>query len=161
LFGGTALLLLVLVMVVGRVSAQEIGDPPITASEIPTLPDFLRFLAGPAGALFIGAAISPLLEGWAWYQQQDSNIKQTLAFAITAAVATLAYGLVAYVPPEFWVSVSQFWILLVYALFAVFGNQGWFAVAIKRARTVSVPVVGTLRRKPRIIGDDVADEQGA
>jgi hypothetical protein len=117
----------------------QAGDPPdltpgISEDEIPEAVDFLWFLASPVGAIVVGIVVSMRLERWSWYQAQNDELKRVLAYGITLAVATGAYALARWVPATFWEAAAPFWMIVVVCFFAVFGNQGWFQLVIKRAR---------------------------
>jgi hypothetical protein len=48
-------------------------------------------------------------------------------------VALAAYALVTYVPAHVWAAAAPYWLIVVFCAFAIFGNQGWFQLAIRRA----------------------------
>jgi hypothetical protein len=154
--------LLLVVVAAARVGAQEPGEPGqpavIEESEIPALPRFLEFIASPPGALITGIVVSIYLARWPWYQRQTDELKKILAYGITVVVAATAYVLVTYVPDAFWTNAAPYWVIIVFCFFAIFGNQGWFQIAIKRARTsVSVGVAGPEvdgERSWKMIGDE-------
>lgn len=131
---------LMLVLLVSPVGAQDI-EPPISVEEIPPIQEFLSFVASPVGAVIVGAVVSMYLERWQWYNAQGDETKRLIAYGLTAFVAIAAYVLVTYVPPSFWQSLAPYWVIAAFTAFAVFGNQGWFQLAIRRARAeVSVGV---------------------
>lgn len=84
--------------------------------------------------MVIGAALSMYLARCSWYQAQVDEVKRLLAYGMTAVVAILAYIAVTYVPAMVWGALSPYWVILVFTAFAIFGNQGWFQLAIKTAR---------------------------
>lgn len=152
------LFLLMLVMLsVLRVSAQEAGDPAvIDEAAIPALPQFLDFVASPPGAVIVGVVVSMYLARWQWYNAQSGETKKLIAYGLTAVVAIGAYLLVTYVPAAFWEEAEAIWVILVFTAFAVFGNQGWFQLAIKRAQAgdETNPLSSPPDRRWMMIGGD-------
>lgn len=130
--------LIVSLLAGAHVGAQDL-QPPISDEEIPPIQEFLSFIASPAGAVIVGAVVSMYLERWDWYQRQAAGAKRGIAYGLTAAVAITAYVLVSYVPPAVWQNLAPYWIIAAFTAFAVFGNQGWFQLAIRRSRqTVAI-----------------------
>jgi hypothetical protein len=114
---------------------EEPPTPPIVEEEIPPIEQFLSFIASPVGAVIIGAFVSQQLERWAWYEKQSDEAKRWVAYGLTAGIAIISYVLVEYVPEPIWVAVAPYWVIVAFTAFAIFGNQGWFQLAIRRTRT--------------------------
>jgi hypothetical protein len=116
-----------------HVGAQD-QDPPVSEQEIPPITEFLAFIASPAGAVIVGAVVSMYLERWDWYNAQGAEPKRLIAYGLTALVAIAAYVLVTYVPSSFWNTLAPYWVIAAFTAFSIFGNQGWFQLAIRRSK---------------------------
>lgn len=133
---------LILVIVLALFAAQSAfaqttddPTPPILEEDVPPVEEFLAFIASPVGAVIIGAFISQQLDRWSWYEQRSDEVKRWIAYGLTAGIAILSYVLVEYVPDGFWAAAAPYWVIVAFTAFAIFGNQGWFQLAIRRTRT--------------------------
>lgn len=132
------ILIVLFSLFVTRAALAQSGEdpsPPIAEEEIPPIEQFLSFIASPVGAVIIGAFISQRLEDWPWYQEQSDEAKRWIAYGLTAAIAIGSYVLVEYVPAPFWAAAAPYWVIAAFTAFAIFGNQGWFQLAIRRTRS--------------------------
>lgn len=111
------------------VAAME-GDPV----DVPTLPDFLEMLAGPAGWVILGAVLSALVARWPWYNAQGTVFKRGFILVASAILAICARLLLTYVPVSFWGATAEYWYIIAGIVATYLGSQGWFNLKVKPDR---------------------------
>jgi hypothetical protein len=115
------------------VPAAAQGEPPqpVDPGQIPTLPDFLEMLAGPAGWVMLGMLASMLLKRWAWYNEQSSEIKRGLPVVAAALLSIIARLVITYVPADFWIIVGPYWVIIAGTFSTWIGSQLWYHLAVR------------------------------
>jgi len=108
------------------------GDPqPVDPGEIPTLPDFLETLAGPAGWLMLGTLASMMLAEWAWYNKQPFAIKRAIPIALAALASMLARALIVAVPVSVWAAIAPYWMIIAGTVATWVGSQAWYQLGVR------------------------------
>lgn len=138
-----ALILLILSIVLIGCEAVAPGVSPVQTpglaggavdpADVPTLPQFLEMLAGPAGWVLLGAAFSAQAARWPWYNQQGDSIKRGLILAGSAVVAIGARLLLTYMPATFWEQTEAYWYIVGGIVMTWLGSQGWYRAVVKPA----------------------------
>lgn len=138
------LLAVVLLLLVGCVTPDPGVSPVATPSypldvppdpgNVPTLPDFLEMLSGPAGWVLLGAVISQLFVKWPWYNMQPGEIKRGLIILASIVCAVGARLLLTYVPASFWQQTAAYWYIVAGVILTWLGSQGWYQGVVKPSR---------------------------
>ena len=82
--------------------------------------DLLTWLFGGLGASLV---VSYIFERWNWFQRQSFDLKKLLTTISASVLAILAFIVFTYVPPEFWVSISPYWQIIVAIVTTNYGTQ--------------------------------------
>jgi hypothetical protein len=110
------------------------GPSPIDPGVIPTIPEFLEFIAGPEGWAAVGVAISMMLARWAWYNRQSDDVKRALPIVGAIIVGIIGQVLLTYVPAAVWDALFQYWFVVYGSLLTWLGSQAWFRFVVKPRR---------------------------
>lgn len=108
------------------------GGDVIPPDDLVDLPGLLSFLAGPLSIGVLGVLFSQLLDNWAWYAVQSTQVKRAIPMLAGIAVSIGSRLLLVYVPPEVWEMLAPFWAIA--ASWVAFTYGGELRYLLTRAK---------------------------